>query len=193
MSRIVAETTRLLIRLAELEDAAFICSLWNDPRVMRFVGFPHGLGENEERLRANIAQRGDSEFRQLLIVVLKESGQRIGQCKMELPDADGISETDVKLHPDFWGCHYGLEVKRALLDHLFTHTACRAVQASPNVANTASIKMQEAVGGVRVAEKVYEFPPEMRDKTTPVHAAIYQVARQTWEEQRSQALSRIIT
>lgn len=183
MSRMVVETARLLIRLAELEDAAFICSLWNDPRVMRFVGFPHGLGESEERLRANIAQRGDSEFRQLLIVALKESGQRIGQCKMELPDSDGISETDVKLHPDFWGNRYGVEVKRALLDHIFTHTACRVVQASPNIENTASIKMQEAVGGMRMGEKTYEFPEAMREATTPVHAAIYQVSREIWERE----------
>lgn len=183
MSRLVAETDRLLIRLAELEDVAFICSLWNDPRVMRFVGFPNGLGESEERLRANIAQRGDSEFRQLLVVTLKENGQRIGQCKMELPDSDGISETDVKLHPDFWGNRYGVEVKRALLAHLFTHTDCRVVQASPNVANTASIKMQEAVGGVRVAEKVHEFPESMRATTLPVHAAIYHVSRAAWEQE----------
>lgn len=118
LGRVVIETPRLQIRLAEPGDAAFICALWNDPRVMRFVGFPNGLGESEERLRANIANRGDSEFRQLLVVSLKDSGQVIGQCKMERPDVDGISETDVKLHPDFWGQRYGLEVKRALLDHL---------------------------------------------------------------------------
>lgn len=183
MSRVVAETSRLLIRLAEPDDVAFICALWNDPRVMRFVGFPNGLGETEERLRANIEKRGDSEFRQLLVVSLKESGQVIGQCKMELPDADGISETDVKLHPDFWGQRYGVEVKRALLDHLFTHTDCRVVQASPNVENTASIKMQEAVGGMRVGEKLYEFPESMRETTAPVHAAIYHVSREVWAQE----------
>lgn len=183
MSRIVAETPRLLIRLAEPDDAAFICALWNDPRVMRFVGFPNGLGESEERLRENIEKRGESEFRQLLVVVLKGSGQVIGQCKMELPGPDGVSETDVKLHPDFWGNRYGVEVKCALLDHLFTHTDCRVVQASPNVKNAASIKMQEAVGGMRIGEKIYEFPEAMRETTTPVHAAIYHVSREVWEQE----------
>ena len=33
------------------------------------------------------------------------------------------------------------EVKRGMLDHLFTHTACLAVEATPNVGNIASIKM----------------------------------------------------
>lgn len=180
LGRVVVETSRLLIRLAEPGDAAFICALWNDPRVMRFVGFPNGLGESEERLRANIANRGDSEFRQLLVVSLKESGQVIGQCKMELPGPDGVSETDVKLHPDFWGQRYGVEVKRALLDHLFTHTDCRVVQATPNVENIASVKMQESVGGLRMSEGTYQFPESMRSYTAPVHHYIYYVTRDIW-------------
>jgi len=43
--------------------------------------------------------------------------------------------------------------------------------------------MQEAVGGMRVGEKTYEFPEAMRETTTPVHAAIYQVSREIWERE----------
>jgi RimJ/RimL family protein N-acetyltransferase len=74
-----------------------------------------------------------------------------------------------------------VEIKRGLLDYLFTHTDCDAVQATPNVNNIASIKMQEAVGGERVGEEVYQFPESMRDFTTPVHHYIYRVYRRTWE------------
>ncbi len=103
---------------------------------------------------------------------------------MGLPDEDGISETDVKLLPDHWGNKYGVEVKRGLVAHLFAHTNCRAVQATPNVNNIASIKMQEAVGGVREGEAVYEFPDSMRAFTTPVHHYIYRVYRSTWEDRQ---------
>lgn len=191
MSRVVVETPRLTLRLAEPADAAFICSLWNDPRVMRFVGFPNGLGETEERLRANIEKRSDSEFQQLLVVALKQTGQAIGQCKMELPGPDGISETDVKLSPDFWGQRYGLEVKRALLDRLFIHTECQIVQATPNVENLASIKMQEAVGGLRMAEEIYQFPESMRSHTTPVHHYIYHVTRDTWLKEQGEGYTNV--
>ncbi len=47
--------------------------------------------------------------------------------------------------------------------------------------NIASIKMQEAVGGVRIGEDVYEFPESMREFTTPVHCYIYRVYRNAWE------------
>ena len=89
---------------------------------------------------------------------IKSTGQAIGECKLHWPDREGIAATDVKLLPEFWGNKYGVEVKRGLLDYLFTHTECLAVDASPNVGNLASIKMQEAVGGVCVGESIYEFP-----------------------------------
>ncbi|MCP4713459.1 MAG: GNAT family N-acetyltransferase [Planctomycetes bacterium] len=96
---------------------------------------------------------------------------------MHPPDDDRIAGSDIKLLPTFWGNKYGVELKSALLDYLFSNTDCEAVEASPNVNNIASIKMQEAVGGVRVDESVYEFPEDMRDFTTPVHSYIYRVYR----------------
>jgi len=92
-------------------------------------------------------------------------------------DEQGIAEPDIKLLPAFWGHRYGLEVWEELVAYLFTRTDCEAVQTTPNVNNAASIKMQEAVGGVRVGEDVYHFPEHMRDYTTPVHCYIYRVYR----------------
>ena len=59
---------------------------------------------------------------------------------------------------------------------------CTVVQASPNVNNIASIKMQEAVGGNCAGEKVHEFPEHMRDYTQDVRAYIYHVRREDWEK-----------
>jgi RimJ/RimL family protein N-acetyltransferase len=188
MSKVICETQRLIIRLAMPEDEELIYALWTDPRVMTFVGFPNGLPETRESLRANILKRGDSEFRQLLIVELKDSGCTIGQCKMDEPGADGISSTDVKLLPEFWGKRYGVEVKRALVDYLFLHTDCDVVEATPNVNNIASIKMQEAVGGVCVDQRIYTFPESMRDGTCPVHAYVYQVYRKNWMNEQNKEL-----
>ena len=184
MSRFICETERLYIRLATVDDAPLIHALWTDPRVMRFVGFPNGLTDSLESISSRISKSGSSEFSQLLIVERKDNHEVIGQCKMDLPDADGISETDVKLLPEHWGRGYGVEVKRALVDYLFTHTDCRSVQATPNVENIASIKMQEAVGGTRISEGIYEFPESMKSFTIPVHYYVYQVTRETWNKEK---------
>ena len=153
---------------------------------MTNVGFPQGLRITREEIAANLEKQDPAQvFDRYLMVELQATGEVIGECKLGSPDAEGIAETDVKLFPQFWGHKYGVEIKRGLVDYLFRHTDCTAVQASPNVNNVASIRMQEAVGGVRVGEELYEFPAEMQDYTVPVHAYIYRVYRQDWLKTRN--------
>ncbi len=179
------ETERLLIRTAEKDDAKILFDLWTDPRVMTNVGYPQGLEitlqEIEER---TIAQDTTSEFGKYLMAQLRAGGATIGECKMDLPDQQGISRTDVKLLPAYWDHKYGVEIKQALVDYLFLHTGCEAVEGTPNVDNIASIKMQEAVGAVRVGEDTFQSPHARAAVTAPVHHYIYHVTRSTWAWRR---------
>ncbi len=176
----VLETPRLAVRPADEGDADLFLALWTDPRVMANVGFPRGLGVTREGLLEQLGRQKGSEFDRLLVAVLKATGQPIGECKMHRPDAAGIASTDVKLLPAFWGHRYGIELKRGLLDHLFSRTDCVAVEATPNVGNAASIRMQEAVGGVRMGAAIHEFPETLRDRTVPVTYYLYRVERRRW-------------
>jgi RimJ/RimL family protein N-acetyltransferase len=184
--KIVLETPRLVVRLATEADAEFYLNLWTNPQVMSNVGFPNGLPISHEEVMARLRAQGSSEFEHMLVVELQSSGEGIGECFMRQPNEHGIAETDIKLLPAFWGNKYGVEVKRGLVNHLFAHTDCTAIEASPNVDNAASIKMQEAVGGIRVGEGTFEFPESMRAFTTPVHAYVYRVYRDTWERLQSE-------
>lgn len=173
----IFSTPRLIIRIAVAADAPFYARLWNDPRVTQFVGFPHGIHITHDAICAMIAQQPDGVFGRLLVVTGKATGNPIGECKLYGPDAAGIARTDVKLLPEFWGHKYGVEVKRGLIAYLFAHTDCIAVEGTPNVANIASIKMQEAVGGVRVGEKTFVPSAAQRNFMLPVHSIIYRVYR----------------
>jgi RimJ/RimL family protein N-acetyltransferase len=184
---VVIETERLVIRKAESSEAdiEMYYSLWTNPQVMTNVGFPYGLKITRDKIGERILQESPSEYESLLVVVLKGASTPIGECRLYKPDEKGISSTDVKLLPDHWGNAYGVEVKRGLLDYLFTHTDCVAVKADPNKNNIASQKMQEAVGGKRVGEEVHRFPEHMRDYTCDVHSYIYMVSRGTWESRQT--------
>ncbi len=177
----VFQTERLLVRPATAADVDLYLSLWTNPEVMHFVGFPHGLRVDRDELLARLKNQPDSAFERLLVVVRIEDGTSVGECLMHLPDEAGVAEPDVKLLPEFWGSGYGAEVWEGLVSYLFDHTDCDVVQSSPNVKNIASIKMMEKVGGMRVGEDVYEFPEAMQAFTTPVHCYIYQVSRNDWE------------
>ena len=193
MSQLIIETKRLLVRLANSDDVELVFKLWTHPDVMKFVGFPNGLRTSREEVLARIEACEQAPFECLLIVELKETavstpistGISIGQCLMHNPNDESVAITDVKLLPEFWGNKYGVEVKQGLVDYLFEHTDCVAVEGSPNVENSASIKMQEAVGGVRIRESVYEFPESMRDFTTTVHSLIYHVTREVWQKRKN--------
>ncbi len=184
---LVFATERLQVRTATAVDADLLYALWTNPRVMTFVGFPQGLRITLEEITVKLDMQDPAQvFDRYLMVELQATGEVIGECKLGYPDDEGIAETDVKLFPQFWGHKYGVEIKRGLVEYLFRHTGCTAVQASPNVKNVASIRMQEAVGGVRVGEELYEFPAEMQDFTVPVHACIYRVYRQDWLKTRNE-------
>jgi aminoglycoside 2'-N-acetyltransferase I len=176
-------TSRLRIRkaLPTDEDSEMYFRLWTDPRVVTNVGFPNGIPMTRGKMRQILESQGQSEFNCLLVIERQSDGQRLGECKLGVPDENGIAETDIKLLPEYWGHSYGVEVKRGLLNYLFTHTDCRTVHASPNINNRPSIRMQEAVGGQRIDEFVYEFPEHMREFTCPVHGYVYEVTRQAWE------------
>lgn len=175
---ILFDTERLRVRTATLEDAGLIHGLWTSPEVMRNVGYPRGLAVTLADVEDRIG-RDRGVLGSLLVVETKE-GAPIGQCLAGRPNDEGITETDIKLLPGAWGRRYGVEVKQGLLDYLFTHTDCTAVEATPNVGNVASIRMQEAVGGVRVGEGLFEAPGAER-----VHHVVYRVTREAWERARA--------
>jgi len=183
-TRTVFETERLLIRTAESEDTDLFFTLWKDPRVMRNVGFPRGLPITREQVLEGILERPDTDYDQYLVVVRRADGACLGECKLHRPDEEGIAATDVKLIPDCWGHRYGVEVKQGLVDYHFAHSDCVAVQGTPNVRNRASIRMQEAVGGVVVSEGVYEFSADAPGETEDVPYYVYRVFRDTWEKKR---------
>lgn len=104
---------------------------------------------------------------------------------MHPPDGDGVASTDVKPLPRFQGLGHGSELKLALLDRLFSTTECRGARATPNVGNAASVRMQEKVGGVRVAEGVFRFRRDMGVPTSPVRHYVYLVRRSDWARRKA--------
>jgi len=184
----VFETERLLVRKACLDDVDMYMELWNDPEVMRNVGFPSGLKISKERIRKQIGDHDETEFDQTLVVICKSTEEVIGECKLELPDSKMIAGTDIKLLPGFWGKGYGKELKNGLCKYLFRHTGTKIVKASPNKNNKASQRMQEACGGFKVEESVYRFPPKMQHYTEDVHCIIYHIHKKNWLQKNLEIL-----
>jgi phosphoglycolate phosphatase len=164
LTKEIFRTERVSVEAPQQSDASFFISLWSDSRVMSFVGFPGGLSCDEEQTALRMAhdnERG-KVFGRPLLVRLTDGNRRAGECFMSLPDEEGLSETDVKLHPRFWGEGYGTEIKKGLIEYIFSHTEARGVKATPNINNKASIRMQEKCGGVCLGEGLYSPDPKQQ-------------------------------
>lgn len=178
---LVFRTGRLVVRRATTQDAKRILDLWTDPRVTTFVGFPRGIPTSQEEIRAQIERDQDRPLRALLIAETSNDGKPIGEVKLGEPNERGISEPDVKLFPEHWGKGYGRELWGAMIDRLFGTTDCQIVQGTPNVANTASIRMMESCGMSRVGQGVFEPVERWADLMVPVPHHVYQIARADWD------------
>jgi len=175
-------TSRLIVRPASTDDAGLILSLWSDPRVTTYVGFPRGIPTPRIEIRAQIERDQDRPLKRLLIAERADNGEPVGEVKLGEPDADGISEPDIKLFPDHWGQGFGRELWGAMIDHLFNGSDCAAVQGTPNVANTASIRMMEGCRMTRVREGLFTPGGPLEDWMSEVPHYIYQITREAWSK-----------
>ena len=168
----------MLARLARAEkrDLRFLVELWNDPAVMTSVGFPDGLGVDEDIVREQVEADGLGLLGGVLIVETLD-GARIGQARLGPLDADGVCETDLKLLPGAQKHGFALELKRAMLRFLFENTRCTCVRTTPLQDNLASIRLQERVHARRVAQDVWHFD---EDPGQPRPYWVYELRREDW-------------
>ncbi|MFC2083151.1 GNAT family N-acetyltransferase [Candidatus Bipolaricaulota bacterium] len=177
----VLTTKRLTVRRAESSDAGFVESLWTMPAVMRLVGFPEGIALSADEVRRTIESGQSTVLGSILIVSLSKQGQIIGQAKVGAPDAEGISEPDIKLHPEYWGCGYGKELWPALIDYAFKYSSADIVQGTPNRDNTASVRMQIGAGMVQVDEGVFPAAKHLHPEAVPVPYLKLHMTRRQWQ------------
>jgi len=179
------ETPRLRIRSALKMDAPLIRALWSDPRVTVCVGFPNGIPTSVEEIEAQIERDWERPLKQLLIVERQSDGEPVGEVKLGEPGTDGICEPDIKLFPDHWAQGYGVELWSTMIAHLFAQDGCEIVQGTPNIANTASVRMMERCGMTRMGEGRFVPGGPLRDSMTDVPHYIYQIRREDWLAGRS--------
>ena len=181
---ILFQTKRLIIRTATKDDAVFIADLWNNPQVMKYVGFPDGIDTTPQKIAAVIKKEKHTLFDCILIITLKD-GTPIGNTAIGSIDEKGITETDMKIAPLYWGESYGKETKQGLVNYIFSHTDAQIVQATPNKHNIASIKMQEYVGAQPVNEDIFTFPEDMKEYTISIPYITYHLTREDWKRRNS--------
>jgi len=144
----VLETDRLVLRWLDVDDAAFILTLLNDPSFIRFIG-DKGVrdleGARSYILNGPVASYEKFGFG-LNAVDLKETCAPIGIC--------GILKRDTLPHPDIgfaflpasWNKGYAYEASVAVLEHARKNLGVDRVLAITTPDNEASAKLLLKLG-----------------------------------------------
>ncbi|WP_461368037.1 GNAT family N-acetyltransferase [Candidatus Darwinibacter acetoxidans] len=140
----------LTIRAATAEDADLLCQWWNDGEVMRFSGFPLGLGLTREDVLKLFTGNDPAQHR----LILEVAGEPVGE--MNYRDLGGqTAQIGIKICSA--QCRergYGTRFLRLLIGYLFGAGGYKKVVLDTNVKNTRAQHVYEKLGFRKVATRI---------------------------------------
>lgn len=141
----ILETPRLTLREFHPEDVDALSLILSDPETMRFYLKPFDRHGTEEWITRN-RQRYTKDGHGLWAMILKASGELIGDCGLVVQEIDRSNEIEIAYHVrrDHWGQGFATEAARACRDYGFAHL---------DVSQLVSIIQPENIPSRRVAEK----------------------------------------
>jgi ribosomal-protein-alanine N-acetyltransferase len=141
----ILETSRLILREFRPEDVDALALTLSDAETMRFYPAPFDRVGVENWISCNL-RRYREHGHGLWAMILKSSGELIGDCGLTVQDIEGQNEIEIGYHVrrDLWGRGLATEAARACRDHGFARLP---------VARLISLIRPENLPSCRVAEK----------------------------------------
>ena len=144
---VVVETPRLTLRHLTPADAGSLAAVWSDAEAMKYfprVLTPAQVGELIERNLQSYRKEGHG----LYAVVLRATGEVIGDCGLLRQHVHGRDEVEVAYHfrPSVWGKGYATEAAGACVYHGFRRLGRNRIVALVRPENQPACRVAEKVG-----------------------------------------------
>ena len=146
MDSLQLETERLILRpmLASDFDALFL--IFTDRKVMAAFDHPPFSREQMQHwLQRNLDHQNEYGYG-LFSVLLKETGELIGDCGLEQMDDMHAAELGYDFRSEFWNQGYATEVACAVRDYAFNILHLPQLISLIRVGNLASKRVAEKAG-----------------------------------------------
>ncbi len=143
----VIETARLLLREFVQGDADALAAVISDPETMRFYPEPRDRAGVESWIERN-RQRYRDDGHGLWAMVLKSSGEVVGDCGLTRQTVDGVEEIEIGYHlrRDLWGRGLAPEAAAACRDYGFERLGAERLISLIRPANLPSRRVAEKIG-----------------------------------------------
>lgn len=151
---IILETERLSLRQLRQSDYAELCLILQDREVM--YAYEHAFDDREvqEWLDRQLRRYHEDGFG-LWAVILKETGELIGQCGLTMQDCRGkrVPEIGYLFRKQFWHRGYAIEAAAACKAYAFDVLGIGAVFSIIRDTNDASQRVAER-NGMTVTDRI---------------------------------------
>ena len=141
------ETQRLLLREYTMDDFDALYEIMSDPETMKHYPAPFDEARTRRWIEWNLENYAQYGFG-LWAVVLKETGEFIGDCGITLQNIDGekLPEIGYHIHKKYWRQGFAKEAAMAVRDWAFENTDYPSLYSYCKYTNEASFKTAEAIG-----------------------------------------------
>ena len=175
------ETKRLILRELTMEDYDSLHEILSDPQTMQHYPEPFREEETRRWIIRNIERYAELGFG-LWAVVLKETGELIGDCGITMQSIHGqmLPEIGYHIHKKYRRQGYASEAAKACKDFIFARTSFSSVYSYMKYTNEASYGVALKNGMTFIEE--YDDPINIRTR-------VYAITKEEWEEQRLAALA----
>ena len=174
--KIMIETERLLLREYTPDDFDALYEIVSDPETMAHYPAPFDESRTRHWIDWNLENYAQYGFG-LWAVVLKETGEFIGDCGITIQNIDGemLPEIGYHIHKKYWRRGFAKEAARAVRDWAFLNTEYNVLYSYMKYTNEGSWRTALANG----MKKVKEYP----DPKNTISFA-FAVTREEWERLR---------
>ena len=140
------ETKRLILRPMQESDFESLHLIFTDVKVMAAFNHDPFTHEQMQRwLQRNLDHQEEFGYG-LFSVILRETGQLIGDCGLERMDDQGAVELGYDFRSDFWHQGYATEAALAVRDYAFKILKLPLLISLIRVGNRASSRVAEKIG-----------------------------------------------
>ena len=169
----VLQTKRLMLREYNSADFDALFEILSDSETMRHCPEPFDEEMTRKWIEKNIKRYEEYGFG-LWAVILKETGEFIGDCGLTVQNIDGelLPEIGYHIHKKYWRQGFGSEAARAVRDWSFENTEYDCLYSYMKYTNVGSYSTAIANG----MKKIKEYPDE-KNKISYAYA----ITREEWE------------
>ena len=174
MKNPIIETERLLLREYTLNDFDALYEIMSDPETMQHYPAPFDKARTRRWIEWNLENYAQYGFG-LWAVVLKETGEFIGDCGITIQNIDGemLPEIGYHIQKKHWRKGFAKEAARAVRDWVFRNTDYDTVFSYMKYTNVGSWSTAIANGMKKI--KAYPDPKNMVSYA-------FAITREEWEK-----------